>query len=68
VKREEASEIQKRIISICKSLTERDVLLVIPKEWNPPSHGYQIQINLDQVNDNLPIIKTVATEDHLSCR
>ncbi len=64
--REEASNIQKRLISSGEGLTEADIRIVIPREGDPPSHGYQIHIKSDRISNNLTSVKALAAEYNLA--
>jgi len=64
--REEATAIQKEILTSCNGLTEEAIRLVLSNPYSTVSHGYQLHIKSKLIETNLPRLKTIAQKHNLA--
>ncbi len=56
----------KDILANCSSIQEKDAELIFPGAGKVESHGYQLQIQSDQVKKEIDCIKKVALKNNLA--
>jgi hypothetical protein len=66
VKREEATALLKEIISVCDGLAETAVILMPPNTDDVLSHGYQLHIKTQTVQQTLPCVKPLILKHNLA--